>query len=324
MKITELRKMLNSTSDTNLKKALVETYKLLPKNKKEEADALIESILTGTEPKKVVPKVDYEKLSKEIHRFLSNAYEQNYLRPNRVVQKKDRPKWRFLVKNYVKELENVSVENPFYDEAVNLLTNLYNMMCYACNYYLFSSADPFQSVGIEQPRFYDILAKKTLAKGYTTEACTNLLVCATQSGLSAMALNLYQEINLISHLNASNQLHFAIECAKDLVISTNDKLNKASNRNNQYFLKEQINNLCDFILMAQFELKEYDENTIKYYFDNRIEHDQEVTLYCALDLVRYYDEDEDELWIQIYEYGVKKRKIKPRDRLKEMYKDKLK
>lgn len=324
MKITELRKMLSTTSDTDLKKALIETYKLLPKNKKDEADVLIESIIKGVDPKKVVPKVDYEKLSKEIHRFLSNAYEQNYLKPNRVIQKKDRPKWRFLVKNYVKELDNVNVDHPFYDEAVVLLTNLYNMMCYACNYYLFSSADPFQSVGITQTDFYDILTKKTLAKGYTTEACTNLLICATQSGLSAMSLNLYQEINLISHLNASNQLHSAIECAKDLVISTKDKLNKASNRNNQYFLKEQINNLCDFILMAKIEVKEYDEDAFKYYFGNHIDHEEEITLYCALDLVRYSDDDDDELWIQIYEYGVKKRKIKPRDRLKEMYKDKLK
>lgn len=322
MKITELRKLLNTTSDADLKKSIVEIYELLPKNKKDEADVIIESILKGMDPKKAIPKIDYEELSYDINRFLKNAYEQNYLRPNRMVQKKDRSKWRFLVKNYVKELDNVDVDHPFYDEAITLLTNLYNMMCYACNYYLFSSSDPFQSVGITQTGFYDILAKKVLAKGCTTEAVTNLLVCATQSGLSAMSLNLYQEINLISHLNNSNQLHFSIECANDLITSTKEKWKKLPERShNRYFLKEQINNLCDFILMSKFELKEYNEETFKYYFDNHIEHDQELNLYCALDLV---DEDDDELWIQIYEYGVNKRKIDPRDRLKEMYKDKLK
>ena len=33
MKITELRKLLNTTSDADLKKSIVEIYKLLPKNK---------------------------------------------------------------------------------------------------------------------------------------------------------------------------------------------------------------------------------------------------------------------------------------------------
>ena len=120
MKITELRKMLESTDTATLKKTVVEVYKLLPTNKKLDADDVIASVLSGDGKKvvKVEEKVDYRKLFNEVNRFLENAYNQCYYVPNRVVQKKDRPKWRFLVKRYVKDLEKVPTDSDFYNETL--------------------------------------------------------------------------------------------------------------------------------------------------------------------------------------------------------------
>ena len=47
---------------------------------------------------------------------------------------------------------------------------------------------------------------------------------------------------------------------------------------------------------------------------------KEITLYRALDLMNMMDEDD--MWIQIYEYGVKK-KIKPREFLQESYQKRI-
>lgn len=65
MKVTELRKLLNNTNEEVLKKAIVEVYKLVPTGKKQDADFIIENVLSGNLIKKAKPveKIDYSKLS---------------------------------------------------------------------------------------------------------------------------------------------------------------------------------------------------------------------------------------------------------------------
>ena len=62
------------------------------------------------------------------------------------------------------------------------------------------------------------------------------------------------------------------------------------------------------------------ETGIPYFFSNCMENNKEITLYRALDLMNMMDEDD--MWIQIYEYGVKK-KIKPREFLQESYQKRI-
>lgn len=324
MKIAELKKMIDKVDDALLKKILVEVYKNVPNTKKYELDETITSILSGDGKKKVerVDTPNYDKLKDEIDEFLENAYAQNYFAPNRTIPKKDRPKWRFLVKRYVKELCNINVNSGNYDSAVDLLIRLYRMMCYACNCYLFNTEDPFNSVGISQYDFYEILASRILAKGYTKENLTVLLMCACTGGLSRESLNYSQEALLLSKLDNVEQISLAIDMAKDLANQANKKLKELGKNYNSYTIEDDINNFTDFVFIAMIKLEEYDE-AIEYYFNNHIDRDNEITLYCALVLVDWYAEDDD-LWIKYYEYGIKKRKIKPRDNLKEEYKEKTK
>src|SRR5271165_6910967 len=86
---------------------------------------------------------------------LSDAYAQNYFAPNRFVPKSQRPKWRFKVKRFFNEI-NAAVARPAsIEKASDLLEKLYQMLCYACDFVLFSAYDPFQSVGIAQTEFLD-------------------------------------------------------------------------------------------------------------------------------------------------------------------------
>lgn len=60
------------------------------------------------------------------------------------------------------------------------------------------------------------------------------------------------------------------------------------------------------------------EKGIEYYFRNTRHRDKEISLYCALELMNWTEENE--LWLKIYEYGVRN-KINPRDELKAEYKE---
>lgn len=326
MKITELRKMLESSDTATLKKTVVEVYKLLPANKKLDADDVITGIIGGDGKKavKAEEKVDYRKLFNEVNRFLGNAYNQCYFVPNRVVQKKDRPKWRFLVKRYVKDLEKVPTDSDFYNESVELLIKLYEMMCYACRYYLFSSTDSFQSVGISQSSFYDLIAKKTFAKAFVSEEdIATLIICATTGGLSTWSLHINQVSILLSYLNTEKYLRMAMNKAKEFVETNSDELTKLDRYSySSYYMEDAINQLCNLILMAEIELDEFDDG-VKYYLDNAKENDNEIILYCALDTIKVFTDDDD-LWVKCYEYGIKYKKIEPRDELKEAYEKILK
>ncbi len=325
MKVTELRKLLNDANEEVLKKTIVEVYKHVPTSKKQDVDVAIENVLSGNPIKKVKPveKVDYAKLSAEINCFLENAYAQYYYVPNKVVSKKERPKWRFHVKRYVKEFDKVSIDNDFYKEAVELLIKLYRMMCYACDYYLFSSTDTFQSVGISQYDFFELITKKALAKGITEEAITTLILCSATGGLSRNSMYVEQEMLLLSYLHTNDVLQLTVNKSKELVDAATKKIVKENGYSTRrYLLQREIQNFCDVILMSEIKLGEFEEGYV-YYFDHVKERDLEVVLYCALDIIEMYTED-DNLWIECYEYAVKNRKVNPRDYLKESYIKKVK
>jgi hypothetical protein len=105
--------------------------------------------------KALAHSVDIDDLEAELEQFLSDAYAQNYFAPNRFVPKSERPKWRFKVKRFFKEINAAIVERGNIEKAGDLLEKLYQMLCYACDFVLFSAYDPFQFVGIAQTEFLD-------------------------------------------------------------------------------------------------------------------------------------------------------------------------
>ncbi|MCI6845841.1 MAG: hypothetical protein MR863_01810 [Solobacterium sp.] len=112
----------------------------------------------------------------------------------------------------------------------------------------------------------------------------------------------------------------AIDKAKEFVETNGDKLKKLDKYSNTvYYLEDAINQLCNLILMAEIKLDEFDDG-VKYYLNNAKENDNEIILYCALDTIKFFTDDDD-LWVRCYEYGIKYKKIKPRDELKETYEE---
>lgn len=312
MKVQELRDLLKAADRDLLEKAFVESYKHLTKKQKEEADQAIADALSGKSVKSTVKKesVNFDELELQITEFLENAYAQNYFAPNRIIPKSQRPKWRFMVKNYIKELEKISVDDANYTRSAKLLTDLYHMLCEACNYYLFSTDDAFRSVGWQQPDLFQMVVKKTFGDGYSREKVSALLLYSVSGGLSRESLHIEQESVLLAELKTSDVKYMAIEEARKLIDERKQKLKGLKKYDSKrYSLEEEINNLCDVILMTAIELAE-PSSGIEYYFQNYERFDKEITLYCALKIADWVEDEE--LWIKIYEYGIGK-KIKPRE-----------
>lgn len=319
MKVQELRQLMGGADRERLEKAFAESYKHLRKMQKEELDPVITAILGGKEAeKKAEAPVSFEELEQQIAVFLDNAYAQNYFAPNRVIPKSQRPKWRFMVKNFIKELEKLPPEDGNYVKAVKLLTDLYSLICDACHYYLFSTEDPFRSIGWEQPELFALVVKKTFAAGYTREDISRLLLKAAAGGLSRECLHIQQEMELLGALKTSDVKYMAIEEAQKLVNEREQKLAGLKKYDDKrYGLMSAIDELCSMILIISIGLAE-PEPGVEYFFKHAKDRDKEITLYRALHVVEWMEEDD--LWIEVYKYGLMK-KIEPRDSLKEMYEE---
>lgn len=319
MKIQEIRDLISKAQRDQVEKAFAECYKQLPKHKKEEVDVIIQDIFAGKDVKKREEKVSisFEDLEREIEVFLSNAYAQNYYAPNRVIPKSQRPKWRFQVKGYIKELSMIGQDSEYHSRMLKLLRELYQMLCYACNYYIFSTEDPFRSIGWQQSELFEILVKKTFEEGYSKESIKDLVLTAATGGLSRESLHIGQEIVLVTALKTTDVKYMAIEETQKLVLERQEQLkNLKKYDNKKYYLEDAINQLCNIIFLLSIELAETDSG-IKYYFANSIAISKEVTLYRALDIVKRIGGGDD-LWLKTYQYGLSQ-KIKPREELAEQY-----
>lgn len=317
MKVQELKNLMSASDREHLEKAFAESYKKLRKAQKEEIDPLLTAILEGKtiDKKKTEVRMDFGQLEQEIIDFIENAYAQNYFAPNRIIPKSQRSKWRFMVKNFIKELDKIPLESEEYPRAVKLLTDLYRLLCEACKVYLFSTDDPFRSIGWEQPDLFEMVVKKTFAPGYTREDISRLLQYAATGGLSTESLYVIQEAVLLGELKTNDVKNIAVEEAMKLVEDRAGKLAIAKNYNSKYVLENAVNELCGMILMLRIGLGETKEG-VEYYFKNSKEYDKPAMLHGALERIDLLDDDA--LWIKVYEYGVKK-KIKPWEDLKQEY-----
>ncbi|MCW8783733.1 exonuclease domain-containing protein [Weizmannia coagulans] len=133
MRVTELRELLEKYSKDDLSKMMIELYKAIPKKVRDEKeiDGMLQDFQQYKEAEKIKKEkekhVDLNDLEREITQFIQNAYKQNYIAPNRYVSKKERPKWRFKVKSYIKQLHRYPLK-----ETKGSVLQIYSMHCMKC------------------------------------------------------------------------------------------------------------------------------------------------------------------------------------------------
>ena len=327
MLVSELRELIKKYKEEDLRLLIVEMYKSMPKKLREdkEIDELLQDahayMRKGKIDKKQNKQIDIHDLKQEIDLFIDYAYKQYYFAPNSFVHKKERPKWRFKVKTYIKDLQGISVDSTDGKVATDLLQKLYNMLCYACQYYIFSTDNPFRSVGIEQPVLIDTIISRKLGNGINNESIKSAIELVINSALDRETLHSYLIEMLMMNLKSPDAKTIAIEqckvLKKELDKAKPIKSKKSWSFDTSYYDREEkISNLVEIIFKTNIQLCEYDE-AIRYFKQNYVRSDKEVALYVLLRLLMEYDLKE--LWIREYKEAVQKG-IKIRESLHKTYK----
>ncbi len=329
MLVSELREILKNYKEEDLRLLVVELYKAMPKRLKEdkeidtlikEGKELLHKKKTGKAPEK---QVDAGSLRAEIEEFLDHVKKDYYFAPNQVVPKKERPKWRFKVKAYIKSLQEIPAQGAEGKIAAELLGKLYAIVSNACHYYIFNTDDPFRSIGMKQSEFLEIALKKSFEHELSREAIREGIKLTLTEGVDRETLTDELLGVLVSALKTPDSREIAIEEADQMRLQVEEagkaaaaaKKRSYDYSHEEYRRRENINHLVTLVLMLYVAQCEHDQG-ISYFKKHYLERDKEVALYVLLRYLYFWDLTD--CWIREYETAVK-RKIEPRESLKKAY-----
>ncbi len=311
LKLTEVRALIKKHDRKDLEFIIAQLYKMIPKDKKIDNDtaSLIENpekfANSSKSQKKSKVMRPFEEVEKEVLFFETNAYEQNYMIPNRSIKKADRPKWRFVVKRLYKELNEYAKQEDYIKKTADLLLKLYEVLTYSCHYYLFNSYDSFESVGINQDDFYRAIIEKynkTLdRKGFIAKAIDIML----DNSLNRYTLYSGLMLVFLEFVQIPDMLNLTIEITRQ----KRDKLQKSkpSKKTDEYFITEKNNNYTELIFRCYANLCEFD-NALDDFNKNMKEDSEEIKLYILIRLLLEYGEKD--LILNLLVEGGKKMRLR--------------
>ena len=317
MKVSEVRDAISTMDESQLRTLIAEMYKAIPKAVREEKDidALFSPVgekedgKAKVKPaKKKAPAFDFGVLDDEVTEFISDAYDQYYLAPNRKVPKKERPKWRFKVKDYFKKLTSLDPDDENARRAAELLAELYKMVSYACSYYLFNTDDAFASIQITQMDFYAGVVQAYLKTDRSDETFEILVRLLTPDGVGRE--NLYSSMfpRLLDEMGPG-EMERLLKVAQKV---QEEYIKRAEV--GTYERKEQANIITEFIATIYFYEEKWQEACEE--IINHNINEPEINLYIAL--VWILGDNDPATWVDQYEKAVAA-KIQPRESLKETY-----
>lgn len=309
MRITELRSLLGKYDKENLNQIVIDLYKSIPKKMRDEKE--IDTLLEDFQKFKKVKKrnkaesITINELEREINQFVQDAYDQNYYAPNQHIKKKDRPKWRFKVKAYIKQLQQIPADETEGRAATDLLKKLYDLLCYGCGYYIFNTENPFRSVGIEQAELLDMLLKRNFSTGISRETINATLKLSIHSELDRETLRSSLINVFISNLKTADAKEMAVEQCMQLRVELKEQKAmpaKDSWDHSEYERQREMNDLVETVLRLRIELCDY-ESGIGYFKKNFQEQNKEILLFVLLEILKEFNQKD--YWLNEYESAVK-------------------
>lgn len=316
MLVADLRKVIEKYDKSEKDKIIVELYKRIPKKVKEDydIDGFITNIRSNTKSKKKENTVSFDDLEKEIDYFIACANNDLYAVPNKIISKSERPKWRFKVKRYYKELTSISPQSPNGEKATDLLKSLYELLSTGSNTLKFSSWNTFGAIQVSQCNFLEMVVSRKLSMGTTKESleyCIDLL----EMDYDPQEWHVSVLLSFVSCLKTSDMKYIAIDILDEKVKQHQQKLKEAKNDSRRdYYTTEKINNFTECILFIYINLHEF-SNGSSYFWKNYKKRDKEIKAYVLLDRLEMFDLDKE--WIKEYESH---NDINYRDSLKDRYK----
>jgi hypothetical protein len=294
MLVAEIRKILKNYESNDLIEIAIELYKAVPKSKREDRDidALIKDLKEykkkGKFDKSQFENIDISKLKQQIELFIEYAYEQYYFAPNRYVPKKERPKWRFIVKTYIKKLQSISINHKDSKIATDLLIEIYKMLNYACGYYLFNTDNPFRSVGIVQTHLLDTVISRILGEGISESSLKTAIELTVKGYVDRETLHEELNITLVSNIKTPDSRIMALQQCKVIREKLCQSRKALKRGESDYKIEEEINNLANIEFRINASLCEYD-TAIKNFKKHYSTYDKEILLYILLGLLMEYN-----------------------------------
>jgi len=317
MKINELKGIIEEYSKEELLKIIPELYKSISKSVKDSKniDEIIKNISdikNIRKNKKEIVSRDIFDLKEDVEQFIEYAYNQYYYAPNRYVPKKKRSQWRFLVKRFYKEITALSSDKENLSEASDILTKLYELLCYSCDYYTFNTYDTFEAIGIEQPSFYHKVILLKYGFEEKRQFIRNSIELIINGSLNRYTLDEDLVFTFLDFLKTPDLKELTIDVCTKLTVEIKQK---NSDYLKNYKIKDKLNILAQTIFYVYVQLYEYD-NAINYFELNYFERRKEIKLYIKLKLISNFSLND--LYIQQYESAIKYG-IKPREELRKNY-----
>ena len=313
MKVNELREIIKKYNETEKEKIIVELYKRIPKNVKEDysIDEYIGDINAKKEKKDLIPTMEH--LEAEVKYFIQCANNDLYARPNKIIAKSERSRWRFRAKNYYKQLNSFLPETEDGKKATDLLKSLFRILSYGTHYLTFSSWNTFGAIQVSQPEFLSNIVQRKLSNGVTRD---NLKYCIDLLNVKYDPNAYYESIlnAFEACLKTSDARYMAIELLKEQVEIWKAKYKKSASYENELY----TNYFVECIVDIYFELSETKEG-ISYFHKNYIKKDKEIKEFILLDIIEKFNLCK--AWVSEYEKHLGK--FEYRDYLNETYKKML-
>lgn len=316
MLISELKKEIKKYNQKDLESIIVELYKRIPKNKKE--DYNIDDFIKNVDNKQKInskKEFNFQELEKEIKYFLSCVDNEYYVVPNKIVSKKERSSWRFKVKRYYKELSNIIPNSDNGAQATMLLIEIFKRLSIGSNRLLFINWETFRALGVSQSDYYDNILKRILYNGYTKE---NLQKCIDFLDIVKDPYELSYDMfyTYISNLKTIDNKEVSIQLINEKIEDLKLKLKDEKNSRIEYDLQELLNEYVECVTDIYFELEEI-EKGIKFFHKNYIERSKEIKEYVLLNKLDVADLID--AWLKEYEQNMNK--INFRESLKKRYEE---
>ena len=316
MLISELKEEIKKYNQKDLESIIVELYKRIPKNKKE--DYNIDDFIKNVDNKQKInskKEFNFEELEKEIKYFLSCVDNEYYVVPNKIVSKKERSSWRFKVKRYYKELSNIIPNSDNGAQATMLLIEIFKRLSIGSNRLLFINWETFRALGVSQSDYYDNILKRILYNGYTKE---NLQKCIDFLDIVKDPYELSYDMfyTYISNLKTIDNKEVSIQLINEKIEDLKLKLKDEKNSRIEYDLQELLNEYVECVTDIYFELEEI-EKGIKFFHKNYIERSKEIKEYVLLNKLDVADLID--AWLKEYEQNMNK--INFRESLKKRYEE---
>ncbi|MHC1786109.1 MAG: hypothetical protein AB9880_03460 [Christensenellales bacterium] len=321
MLIGAMREALGRYSAEELRRLIMALYKGMPKKLRDEqqVDAMITDLAGFEAARKAGPPLpELQILSAHVARFLEDAYQQNYLAPNTSVRKSERPKWRFIVKDFIKQLQLFSPDTKEGEAATDLLAKLYAMLAHACGYYLFNTNNPFRSVGIGQVQLYDSVVVRLLANGVSTAALRSAILLLVDGCLDPDTMLGELSRALVNRIPTVDGKELCIAQCQQLWDERAARLAQINKRSMDsmalYAQEEKLNRLVQLVFHLYVSLYECQSGID--WFQRHWRGDAEDKSGNLFYLLRAFDQPA--LWMRQYEQALS-RKEKVRPWLKDVY-----